>query len=376
MATEQTVDLSEDSLQQRIDQLASRVESGASPDLRAALHRLRSVTGAVTENAGRHEGVSVGTGLASGGQGSAQELAAGGSADLQQLLLDHSQVLLAAQRQILNHDKLASVGRLAAGIAHEINTPIQYVGDNLRALADSFRHVWGLIERYRGLVERIRAGQATPQDAEEVRAAEQECDLDYILADTPQAIQQSLEGLEQVASIVRAMRVFSHEDGGETSLMDLNRSLQSMLTVARNEYKHVADVDVDLGELPVVECYASELNQVFLNLLINAVDAVRDTNQRGRITIRTRSSGEWVEIAIADTGTGIPEAIQSKVFEPFFTTKPVGKGTGQGLSIAHQIVVCRHHGSITFESRAGLGTTFFVRLPVHREMADPVAVGG
>jgi PAS domain S-box-containing protein len=283
---------------------------------------------------------------------------------LEELVRERTQKLMEAERQVLQGEKLASVGRLAAGVAHEINTPIQYVGDNLRALADSYEDIRAVIGEYRALVQLVAAAGTSPEVAARAQAAEQEHDLEFILEDAPKAVSQGLEGVQRVANIVRAMRDFSHVKGGEISSVDLNHCLQSTLTVARNEYKYVADVETDFAELPNVECYAGELNQVFLNILVNAAHAIQDTGKRGQITVTTRVAGEQVEIAIADTGVGIPEEIRNKIYEPFFTTKEVGRGTGQGLSIAHQIVVGVHGGQLTCESVVGAGTTFRIRLPL------------
>ena len=182
----------------------------------------------------------------------------------------------------------------------------------------------------------------------------------------PPAFERALEGIERVASIVRAMRAFAHPST-ERALIDVNEGIQTTLIVAKNEYKYVADIELELGELPQVMANAGDLNQVFLNLIVNAAHAieaqVEDTEQRGRITVRTESDDAGVLITISDTGCGIPSEIAGRVFDPFFTTKPVGRGTGQGLAIAHTIVVERHQGTINFESTPGSGTTFRVRLP-------------
>jgi len=300
-----------------------------------------------------------------------QALAAHGE-QLEELVEDRSRALLEAQQQAMQNEKLASVGQLAAGIAHEINTPIQYIGDNLRAMADSCCDIKSIVSKYRELIDAMQLAGMHTKDIEAVKAAEEECDLDYILEDAPKAVEQSLEGVDRVSTIVRAMKDFSHEDRGMVSSVNLNQAIQSALTVARNEYKYVADVETDFGELPSVECYASKINQVFLNLLVNAAHAIEDTGQRGKITICTRSVGNQVEISIADTGTGIPEHIHRQIFDPFFTTKDVGIGTGQGLSIVHRIVVQSHGGHITFDTEMGKGTTFYIRLPI--KLSQPEAV--
>jgi two-component system, NtrC family, sensor kinase len=184
----------------------------------------------------------------------------------------------------------------------------------------------------------------------------------------PKALSQTLDGVSRVATIVRAMKEFAHPESKEMAAADINKALQSTLTVARNELKYVADVELELGEMPPVVCNVGDLNQVFLNLLVNAAHAIADvvkgTDEKGKIRVRTASEGETALISISDTGSGIPEAIRTKVFDPFFTTKEVGRGTGQGLAIARSVVVERHRGTLTFESEVGKGTTFYIRLPV------------
>lgn len=264
--------------------------------------------------------------------------------------------------------KLEAVGQLAAGIAHEINTPIQYIGDSVHFLRSAFDDLTGLITVYQALWPQFRQNPQSADWQAKVQDAEEAADLDYLREQAPRAFERTLEGVERVAGIVRAMREFAHPDQREQSSADLNKALLNTLTVARNEYKYVADLETDLGDLPPVLCYASDLNQVFLNLVVNAAHAIGDvvgnSADKGRITVRTRDLGETVEITIADTGNGIPEAIRERIFDPFFTTKPVGKGTGQGLAIARSIVVDKHRGSLTFETVAGQGTTFYIRLPV------------
>jgi signal transduction histidine kinase len=285
-------------------------------------------------------------------------------ADLERLVSENTQELLAAQKQLLQNEKLACVGQLASGVAHEINTPIQYIGDNLKALSDEFNDLIQMEEEYRELVAAVKAGLDPLGAVERIEAAEKEHDIGYILEDAPKAIAQSLEGVGKVAQIVRAMKKFAHGDQGEMSEANLNDVLQTTLTVARNEYKYHADVQTQFGEIPAVQCYASEMGQVFLNLVVNATHAIADTGKRGLITVTTLHDGGEVEIRIRDTGTGIPEHVRPRIFDPFFTTKPVGKGTGQGLSIVQQIVVQKHHGKVAFESTLGEGTEFIVRLPI------------
>ena len=264
--------------------------------------------------------------------------------------------------------KLEAVGQLASGIAHEINTPIQYVGDSVHFLKTAFEDLQSLIERYQ---EGCTVLAQQPEQAElvaAIRDAEDLADLEYLQENIPAAFTRTLEGIGHVTNIVRAMKEFAHPDQREKTRADLNQAVRTTLTVARNEYKYVADVTTELGELPQVLCYPGDLNQVFLNLIVNAAHAIADVvsggTARGKITITTRQDGDWVEITIADSGGGIPEAIRDRVYDPFFTTKPVGKGTGQGLAIARSIVVDKHQGALKFVSEPGQGTTFYIRLPV------------
>jgi signal transduction histidine kinase len=273
------------------------------------------------------------------------------------------------EMELRHSQKLEAVGRLAAGIAHEINTPIQFVGDNTRFLRDSFREELQLVQKYEDLRLAAASGNVPPPLLEEVLALRAKVDWDYLAAEIPRATEQMLEGLSRVSTIVRGMKEFSHVDrSNQKAPGDINRAIESTLIVARNELKYVADVETHLGELPPVVCHLGDLNQVFLNLLVNAAhaidDVVKNTGRKGKIAVSTCRDGDWVEIRIADSGAGIPEHIRAKIFDPFFTTKEVGKGTGQGLALARAIVVEKHGGTLTFESTLGEGTTFIVRLPL------------
>ncbi len=273
------------------------------------------------------------------------------------------------QIQLNQAQKLESIGRLAAGIAHEINTPTQFIGDNNRFLQDSFKDLRRLQASFDQLLEAADAKSLLPELTAQVRATAREIEVDYLATEIPKALQQSLEGVERVSKIVRAMKEFSHPGGGDKSAIDLNRAIESTVTVARNEWKYVAELALDLEpSLPPVQCLADEFNQVILNLIINAAhaiaDVVGDSGRKGTITVSTRKQDDWVEIRVGDTGSGIPEPVRPHLFEPFFTTKPVGQGTGQGLAIARSVVVDKHNGTIDFETELGRGTTFIVRLPL------------
>jgi signal transduction histidine kinase len=264
--------------------------------------------------------------------------------------------------------KLEAVGGLASGIAHELNTPIQFVGDNIRFLQDGFMSLQNLIRAFQELQAAAESGTIRAELLHEVSQAVKDGDLHYLAEEIPKALNQSLDGVGRVATIVRAMKDFAHTEQSQMAAADLNRALASTLIVARNETKYVADVTTDFGDLPAVECCLGDLNQVFLNLLVNAAHAIEDatkgTGTKGTITIQTRHEDGHVRIAFSDTGSGIPEAVRGKVFEPFFTTKAVGRGTGQGLAISRSIVVDKHSGTLTFDTEMGVGTTFWISLPV------------
>jgi two-component system NtrC family sensor kinase len=268
-----------------------------------------------------------------------------------------------AELEARHDQKLESLGRLSAGLAHEINTPIQFVGDNTRFLASAYQDMLELLLVYRTCMAKTLGEMAWDERTRLAQEAETKADVEYLASEIPVAASQSLEGVERVASLVRAMKSFSYKDSAEQSYADLNEAIRTTLTVARNEVKYVADVTLDLGELPEVMCHRGDLNQVFLNLLINAGDALEGKGERGEIRITSRAEGPTAVISFADNGSGIPEHIKRSIFEPFFTTKEVGRGTGQGLALA-RAVLDKHGGSIEVRSVVGEGTTFTLRLPV------------
>jgi PAS domain S-box-containing protein len=271
--------------------------------------------------------------------------------------------------QLLQAQKLESVGQLAAGIAHEINTPTQYIGDNVRFLKDAFQDLSNLLANYEKLLAAAQANTLSPETVQEVAAAVERADAGYLLEEIPKAIAQTVEGITRVSKLVSAMKEFSHPGTKEKIPLDLNHAIDSTITVARNEWKYVADLETEFDpSLPLISCQPGEFNQVILNLVVNAAHAIGEVTGKGgagkgRIKVQTRNYPDWVEIRIQDTGSGIPEKARARVFDPFFTTKEIGKGTGQGLAIARSVVVDRHSGTIHFETEEGTGTTFIIRLP-------------
>ena len=277
------------------------------------------------------------------------------------------------QGQLAQAQKLEAIGQLAAGIAHEINTPAQYVSDNLHFLQDSFEPIKNIIEFMVNNFEAYK--DRLPQDlVDKMYQVLEENDLEFFLEEIPKALEQSLEGIGRIAKIVLSMKQFAHPGTEDKVYVDLNKAIENACEVTRNAWKYVADMKLDLDpDLPQLFCFPAEINQVLLNLIVNAADAIKEKfrdsegkEKRGLIKITTRALKEYVQIQVSDTGTGIPDEIKDRIFEPFFTTKEVGKGTGQGLAIVHSIVVDKHHGSITVRSKPGQGATFIIELPVDR----------
>jgi len=259
--------------------------------------------------------------------------------------------------------KLESLGRLSAGLAHEINSPIQFVGDNARFLEEAYQELIRVVEIYRGLLDTSNPiGWIERQ--ERVRQAEAGIDFDYLQKEIPSAVEQTLEGIERVSTIVRAMKTFSHQGHKEQVPADVNEAVAATVTVTRHQVSEVADLVLDLADLPPVRCNIADLNQVFLNLIVNAADAIEETGRRGVITVATALDGEDVVVRVSDTGGGIPDDVRPMIFDPFFTTKDVGRGSGQGLPLARGVVQEGHGGTLTVASVPGEGTTFSVRIPV------------
>ena len=273
--------------------------------------------------------------------------------------------------QDLNHaQKLESVGRLASGIAHEINTPTQYVGDNIEFLQIAFESLVAMAKSFPSILEAGRQGEIPAELLSQAQGLVDNTNLEYLAEQVPRALDQSLEGIGRIAAIVLAMKEFSHPGGVEKTMADLNQCIRSTATVSHNEWKYDADLDLDLDDnLPQVLCLPGEFNQAILNMIVNAAHSIGDIaregeGRKGTVTIRTRQVGAWVEVRVADTGAGIPEEIRERIFDPFFTTKEVGRGTGQGLAIARSVIVDKHGGTLSVESDIGKGTAFTIRLPI------------
>lgn len=277
--------------------------------------------------------------------------------------------------QLLQSEKLASIGQLAAGVAHEINNPVGFISANLNTLKTWVRSLLDVIAAHEAALPQLEPAQ---RDA--LAAMGRAADLDYVRDEIATLIDESIDGALRVRRIVQDLRDFSRPGSGEWCVADIHAGLESTLNVVHNELKYKADIVREYGDLPPVECLPSQLNQVFMNLLVNAAHAIPE---RGVITIRTSSDDEQVSIAISDTGTGMTPDIVRRIFDPFFTTKPVGQGTGLGLSVSHGIVE-RHRGAIDVTSELGRGTTFRIRLPIRRaetsasesvSMSETAAVG-
>jgi PAS domain S-box-containing protein len=272
----------------------------------------------------------------------------------QQLLIKKLQE---AHDQLLQSEKMASIGQLAAGIAHEINNPVGFVNSNMGSLRNYVETLFGVIDDYDATLSALTA---TPEVVQRMAQIRQQADLTFLREDITALVAESMDGLRRVRDIVQALKDFSHVDETEWQVADLHQGLESTLKIVSNELKYKAVVVKEYGELPRIKCLASQLNQVFMNLFINAAHAIKEN---GIITVRTGVDGGWVRISVSDNGCGIPAENLKRVFEPFFTTKPVGSGTGLGLSLSYGIVN-KHGGRIEVSSQVGAGTCFVIHLPV------------
>jgi PAS domain S-box-containing protein len=289
---------------------------------------------------------------------------------------------LQADREALAHDqrisaRLQSVGALAAGIAHEINTPMQFVSDSVYFLKSAVGDLNRLWPELQNLSNQSETAEGLVDALKRIEATAAELDVNQLVADAHESADRALEGIRRVTKIIRAMREFAHPDNGEHSKVDLNAAIETTLTVCKNVYKEIADVQTEFAALPPVMCQYGEINQVFLNIVVNAAHAIESQHKdgsKGLIRISTLLEEPWAVVRIQDNGAGIPETVKARIFDPFFTTKEVGKGTGQGLAIVQSVIVERHHGRIEVESQVGKGTTFVLRLPIQSQQSTASGV--
>jgi PAS domain S-box-containing protein len=262
--------------------------------------------------------------------------------------------------------KLEAVGRLAAGIAHEINTPIQYIGDSAQYIATTLNELLHLHGKARELLQRLATSTGDSSILGELLAAEEAADLDYARTQGPRSVERIVDGVSRVARIVHAMKAFSHPGTDAPTPMDIVKMLEDTIVIAGHELRDIATAETDFEKLPIVHCYPGDLNQAFLNLIVNAAHAIADRVDKvapGIVRVSAKADGSHVEIRIADNGCGMTPEVQARVFEPFFTTKQVGRGTGQGLSVV-RAAIDKHNGTVRFESKVAVGTTWIVRLPL------------
>jgi len=273
--------------------------------------------------------------------------------------------------QLRQAQKLEAVGQLAAGVAHEINTPTQFVGDNINFLKGACQDLQSLCSKFENFSQQVPDNEESNKLKSEIESFKKQIDLDFLLEDINSAIDQSIEGTQRIACIVKAMKSFSHPGSSEKESSDLNLAIESTITVASNEWKYVADLETELDpELPLVSCFPGEINQTILNMIVNATHAIEDkqkstgNNKKGLIKITTQHQDNSALITVSDNGCGIPESHLQKIYDPFFTTKEVGKGSGQGLSIAYSVITDKHGGSLKVKSKPGAGSCFEITLPI------------
>jgi signal transduction histidine kinase len=277
------------------------------------------------------------------------------------------------ETQLQQSQKMEAIGQLAAGIAHEINTPTQFVGDNTRFFQDAYDDLIQIIRDYENLMKQAKSGTLKTEQITAVEERIEEIDLEYLEAEIPVALQHTLKGVDRITKIVQAMKIFSHPGMRVKEPTDINQEIEKTITITRNEWKYVAQMETDFDpDLPAVPCFRAELNQVILNMIVNAAHAIAEAkgekpSQLGTIRVRTYHKDNWAKIRISDTGVGIPEDIRHKIFDLFFTTKGTGVGSGQGLAISHSVIVEKHRGTLDLESQEGKGTTFIIGLPLGAE---------
>ncbi|MFT4554458.1 MAG: PAS domain S-box-containing protein [Chlamydiales bacterium] len=285
------------------------------------------------------------------------------------------------ESQLVQAQKLEALGQLAAGVAHEINTPLQYIGDNTEFVNGGVVEILRYVAKLDELMDVIAKGDYNNEQLEvivkEATAIKKEVDVDFLAEEMPLAISQTKDGVSHVVKIVQSLKAFAHPGGKDKELVDINKCIEDSVTLSRNEWKYVSDLETHLDEtIPLIRCLKRELNQVILNIIVNAAHAIEDAKSegggKGRITITTRSVDDWAEIEVKDSGKGIPEEIINKVFDPFYTTKAVGKGTGQGLALAHKVITELCSGSITVKSKPG-NTRFLIRLPMEEQFVPDKA---
>jgi signal transduction histidine kinase len=283
---------------------------------------------------------------------------------LEELIAQRTDELALAKESLIQSEKLASIGQLAAGVAHEINNPIGYIFSNFGTLEKYLKDLFRMLDAYE-LAERTQGNAQTLLELQTLRT---DLELDFLKEDIPILMRESKEGIVRVRKIVQDLKDFSHVDANpDWQFVSLNQGIDSTLNVVNNELKYKADVIKDYGDLPPVQCMPSQINQVVMNLVVNAAHAMGP--ERGKITVRTGTRGEQVWIEVSDTGSGIPAHVLPRIFDPFYTTKPVGKGTGLGLSLSYGIIQ-KHHGNIEVQTELGKGTTFLVTLPINQPAAN------
>ncbi len=270
-------------------------------------------------------------------------------------LLKANEELESAQTQLLQSEKMASIGQLAAGVAHEINNPVGYVASNLVSLSQYMNDIFSLVEKYEKYESSLDKSALA-----EIAVIKDDIDLDYLKSDINELLSETSDGISRVREIVLSLKEFSHVGENRWEIANIHEGIDSTLNIVHNEIKYKAVVTKNYGQIEDIQCIPSQLNQVFMNFLVNAAHAIEDN---GEINITTSQQGDRVTIQISDNGCGIPKNKQAKIFDPFFTTKPVGKGTGLGLSLSYKIIE-KHHGSIDLISEEGKGTTFIISLPV------------